>query len=168
MKINKIFRYAALLLLISANIGCDQLSKSVVRRNIDYHESIPVWNEHIVLTKVENSGAFLSLGATWPTAAKLVVFMALPILALVLAMGWLFVQKYENRTTLFGVCCLIGGGAGNLVDRLLYGSVTDFLYLHFGIFKTGIFNAADLSITLGVCLLIGQYLSNFFRWLPRL
>lgn len=168
MKSALFIRYAALLLLITANIGCDQLSKSVVRKNIGYHESIPVWKEHIVLTKVENPGAFLSLGAAWPPMTRQVVFLALPMLALALGMAWLFTQRNETRLTVFGVCCLIGGGAGNLVDRLLYGSVTDFLFLHFGMFKTGIFNAADFSITLGICLLIGQYCYNFFRWFPRL
>lgn len=168
MRFNRWLRYAAFFLLISANIGCDQLSKSVVRRNLDYHESIPVWENKIILTKVENTGAFLSLGASLPPSTKKYVFLALPALALLFAFGWLFFQKNLNRTTLFSVCCLIGGGIGNLIDRFLHGSVTDFLYLHFGVFHTGIFNAADLSITLGTCMLLGQYLYQTLRWLPRL
>lgn len=168
MKLNRLLRYAALLLFITANIGCDQLSKSLVRRKLDYHESISVWQDKIILTKVENTGAFLSFGASFPAEAKRVLFLALPTLALLFALGWLFSQKNLSRTTLFGVCCLIGGGVGNLIDRFLHGSVTDFLFLHFGIFRTGIFNAADLSITLGTSLLLGQYLYHTLRWFPRL
>ena len=50
---------------------------------------------------------------------------------------------------------IIGGGIGNIFDRIVYGSVTDFLYLNFGgIMKTGIFNIADLSVTTGMILIL--------------
>ena len=50
---------------------------------------------------------------------------------------------------------IIGGSLGNIFDRIVYGSVTDFLYLNFGgIFKTGIFNIADLSVTCGMILIL--------------
>ncbi len=45
---------------------------------------------------------------------------------------------------------IIGGGIGNLYDRILYGSVTDFLHMDFQLFRTGIFNMADVSIMIGV------------------
>ena len=61
---------------------------------------------------------------------------------------------------LIGLCFVIGGGVGNLLDRILYGSVTDFLYLKFGIFQTGIFNMADVSIMTGMFLIFLQF---FFR-----
>ena len=51
---------------------------------------------------------------------------------------------------LIGLCFVIGGGVGNLFDRMVYGSVTDFLYLKFGVFQTGIFNMADVSIMTGM------------------
>ena len=53
-----------------------------------------------------------------------------------------------------GMCFLIGGGIGNIIDRLLYGSVTDFLHIDFGLFRTGIFNLADVSIMVGIGILI--------------
>ena len=53
-----------------------------------------------------------------------------------------------------GMCFLIGGGIGNIIDRLLYGSVTDFLHIDFGLFRTGIFNLADVSIMIGIGILI--------------
>ena len=51
-----------------------------------------------------------------------------------------------------GLCSVAGGGIGNIFDRVMYGSVTDFLYVRVGIFQTGIFNFADVSITAGVLL----------------
>jgi signal peptidase II len=57
---------------------------------------------------------------------------------------------------LIGLCFVIGGGVGNLFDRILYGSVTDFLYVKFGIFQTGIFNMADVSIMAGLFIILLQ------------
>ncbi|MGB3075106.1 MAG: signal peptidase II [Chitinophagales bacterium] len=58
------------------------------------------------------------------------------------------------------MCFVIGGGIGNLIDRMLYGSVTDFLFIHSGMFRTGIFNMADTSIMLGSLLFIIPVLFN--------
>ena len=57
-----------------------------------------------------------------------------------------------------GICFLIGGGIGNIYDRIVYGSVTDFLHMDFVLFKTGIFNMADVSIMTGIGLLLLQTL----------
>jgi len=49
---------------------------------------------------------------------------------------------------------IIGGGIGNIYDRILYGSVTDFMYLELGSWHTGIFNMADVSVVIGTALLL--------------
>jgi signal peptidase II len=59
---------------------------------------------------------------------------------------------------LTGFCFVIGGGIGNVFDRIVYGSVTDFLHINFGFFQTGIFNLADLSIMTGVFIILLQSL----------
>ena len=64
-----------------------------------------------------------------------------------------------NMFTLVGFCCIIGGGIANVYDRIVYGSVTDFLHLDFGGFlRTGIFNLADVSVMVGMgCLIVGSF-----------
>jgi signal peptidase II len=64
--------------------------------------------------------------------------------------------------SIVGFSSIAGGGIANLYDRFLYGSVTDFLFMDFGgIFRTGIFNVADLSVTTGmVLLLISSFLNR--------
>jgi len=59
-----------------------------------------------------------------------------------------------DKTSIIGFSLIIGGGIGNIFDRIVYGSVTDFLYLNFEFFKTGIFNIADLSVTIGMILIL--------------
>ncbi|MBL7828798.1 MAG: hypothetical protein JNJ57_19335, partial [Saprospiraceae bacterium] len=54
MKLIKTYRILFILLIVVANIGCDQVSKSIVREHVDSHETIPLINEHFLLTKVEN------------------------------------------------------------------------------------------------------------------
>lgn len=155
MKPNSLLRYVAILLVVAVNIGCDQMSKSIVRENLEYHEDIQVVGEHVVLTKVENSGAFLSLGDSFSPMAKNLLLTALPSMTLLFLIFWLFAHN-PGKWALFGLGCIVGGGIGNIFDRIVHGSVTDFMFIQYGFFRTGIFNAADVSITFGVCLGVAQ------------
>jgi signal peptidase II len=159
MNLNTLLRYLLILLVIAVNIGCDQISKSVVRKHIEYSERIPVVDDNIVLTKVENSGAFLSLGDSLSPVAKDLLLLALPVLSILIGIWWLFRQASSLGTlALVAWCCVLGGGIGNMFDRALYGSVTDFMFVQYGFFRTGIFNAADVSITGGILVVLGLQL----------
>ena len=65
-----------------------------------------------------------------------------------------------NYYNIIGLCFMIGGGVGNVVDRVRYSSVTDFLHIDLGIVSTGVFNMADVSIMTGITLLAFQ---QFFK-----
>jgi len=143
-----------ILVIVMFNVGCDQITKSIVRNHVQSNANIKVISNQITLTNVENSGAFLSVGDSLHSGIKFVLLLLLPLA--VLLMGVYFVMTRKNLSSLltFGICCVIGGGAGNLYDRIIYGSVTDFLHIDFVIFQTGVFNAADLSIMLGMLLIM--------------
>lgn len=148
-----LLRKIALLCVVLCNIGCDQLSKEVVRERIDYREVIEVLGDTFVLTKVENTGAFLSLGNAWPEPVKWLALIVLPILILAYGLYIMFATRYISYPMAFGLAFAIGGGFGNMYDRLVYGSVTDFMHVDFGFVRSGVFNMADLSITIGVILI---------------
>jgi signal peptidase II len=150
MLIKPLIRISVLLAIIMTNIGCDQISKNMVRERIEPGVQIPIIENHVILTKVENTGAMLSLGDSWSADTKQWMLLLMPSLALFMAMTWLFFQKSLGRIGAFSLACIIGGGIGNIFDRFMYGSVTDFCYIDLGIVQTGIFNCADLSITFGV------------------
>lgn len=161
MKVKRILRTLVILTILSSNIGCDQISKGIVRQRIDYNEQIGLFNNYLTLTKIENTGAFLSLGQSLPRPLKILFLNILPIVALGLAIIYLFAKKALSKFTLVGICFVVGGGIGNISDRLIYGSVTDFIYLDFVIFQTGIFNMADVSIMTGMILiLLDSYFGN--------
>ncbi len=156
MATKSIIRIVLILLIITVNIGCDQFSKKIVKRSVLPYETIHVLNDHLTVTRVENSGAFLSAGDSMSKASKQIFLTLIPIVTMILGLVYLFLKPVSGNM-LVGLCFVIGGGVGNLFDRVLYGSVTDFLYLKFGIFQTGIFNMADVSIMAGMSVILLQF-----------
>lgn len=140
--------------MVAINIGCDQISKNIVRTNVSAYDAIHFLNNHVTITKVENTGAFLSLGDSMGMPFRIMLLIILPILTLLIGFIYVLVKKNLSEYTLMGACFVIGGGFGNIIDRTIRGSVTDFLHFRWGVFQTGIFNMADVSIMIGVFILL--------------
>lgn len=151
-------RWSVLLLLLTLNFGCDQISKRIVRNEISDYENISIIKDHFTLTRVENTGAFLSLGDNMPYIFRLIILTGLPLLFLLYGLYFLFTKRNLPMTMQIALCFLIGGGVGNLYDRILHGSVTDFMHMDFYLFQTGVFNFADISIMTGISILLFQSL----------
>ncbi|MES2417165.1 MAG: signal peptidase II [Bacteroidota bacterium] len=149
-----------LLVIVALNVGCDQISKTIVRQKIDDYENISIIKDHFTLTKVENTGAFLSIGDSLPAAVRFTILSLFPILVLGYGLFYLFVKTDLPKGLQLGLCFLLGGGIGNIYDRIRFGSVTDFLHIDFGLFRTGVFNFADVSIMIGAGLL---FIYTFIR-----
>ena len=142
------------IILISVNISCDQFTKAMVRKQISPSEQITVIPDHLTLTNIENSGAFLSMGQTWWQPLKSVLFIVLPTIVLLLGMYYMLRLGGRRPWLTLALGFAIGGGIGNMIDRLRYGSVTDFVHIRVGPLQTGIFNMADVSIMIGVGVLL--------------
>jgi signal peptidase II len=161
MKRKSIIRAIAIIVILAVNIGCDQISKSIVRNRIDGHERIAVVENYVTLMRVENEGAFLSLGDSLPRVVRFIFLSLFPLAILGFGIGYLFTRKNLSKSMLLGFAFVIGGGIGNLYDRLVYGSVTDFMHIDFVIFQTGIFNMADVSIMTGMAIvIIGSFMER--------
>ncbi len=151
----KLSRTLSIILLIAFNIAIDQISKFVVRAKIAQHEVIEVIGETFIMTKVENEGAFLGLGSDLGPALKWILLLILPLIVLAGVIYYIITNKDLDRMSLIAFCCIVGGGIANVFDRFMYGSVTDFFHIDLGgVFRTGIFNVADMSVSLGMILLI--------------
>jgi signal peptidase II len=156
-----ILRAIVIFSILAINVGCDQISKSMVRNRIDENEQISVVKNYVRLMRVENEGAFLSLGNSLPKVVRFILLSLVPLAILGFGIGYLFTKKNLSKTMLLGFAFVIGGGIGNLYDRLIYGSVTDFMHIDFVIFQTGIFNMADVSIMTGMTIvIIGSFLDR--------
>lgn len=154
MKAKRIFNILLILVVLVCNVGCDQVSKAIARNSLSDYQTVSLVNDHIKLMKVENKGAFLSIGSALPVFLRIVLLNVLPLIVLGLAGFYVFAKANVSRLTTIGTCFVIGGGLGNLYDRMVYGSVTDFLHIDFVIFQTGIFNLADVSIMVGVFVIL--------------
>lgn len=142
-----------ILILVLLNIGCDQISKNIVRKNVNQNEYIQLVNDNFILTNVENTGAMLGFGEGFPPILKIILLQILPVVVLIALLINILRKTYINKWLIGAFAFVIGGGIGNLIDRIAHGKVTDFFILKLGFFKTGIFNMADVSVTLGIILI---------------
>jgi signal peptidase II len=130
-------------LVAIAVIVADQVTKAIVRADIGPYEQIHVL-PGVKLVRTENTGvAFSVLSGGGP----LVVIVALLALAALLAF---FVTHLRRRLVWLPTGLLLGGAAGNLIDRVRAGSVTDFIKLP----HWPAFNVADIGVTVGVIVLV--------------
>jgi signal peptidase II len=141
--------------LIIINIVLDQVSKIWVRASVAPNSKTEIIGEYFTLRNVENSGAFLGMGSNLNPILNVVFLKIIPVLV----MGYILVHVFRNkdldRLSLIGFACIVGGGIANIFDRFRFGHVTDFFHIDLGgVFKTGIFNIADMSVMLGLGLLI--------------
>lgn len=142
-----------LLIAIVATISCDRITKHVATSALAGARSHSFLADTIRLEYAENTGAFLSLGADWPSWARTTVFgvgNALLLCALVLTA----IRLRWRRPALLGVSLFATGGGSNLLDRILYGNVIDFMNVGVGPWRTGIFNFADMAIMIGAAIVL--------------
>ena len=131
----------------------DQTTKAIVERSMTLHESIPLL-PFFSLTYVRNTGAAFGLLAELPTALRLPLFVVVTIGAVWALVSYLRQVRLDESWVAAALGGILGGAAGNLVCRLRYGEVVDFLHLHYGGFDWPMFNVADSAITVGVALVL--------------
>ena len=150
-------RRAWLFALIVVLLVCDQATKVLARARL--RDRAPRDYGIVTLVYAENAGAFLSLGEGLPRMARRVVFDGLVTAGIAIAAWFLLTGRVRGRGDDVALALIVGGGTGNLIDRLRFGGyVTDFLYLHAGRLHTGVFNVADVWITGGVLWLMLAWL----------
>jgi len=150
-----------IVLLIVFNIAIDQISKVWVRANFDYGETKSLIGEKFIMQYVENQGAFLGMGSDMHPTLKLILLLILPTIVLGYVIYYIIKNKELDRMSLIAFCCIVGGGIANVFDRFTRSEVTDFFFINLGgIFKTGIFNVADVSVTTGMLMLLFSGLFN--------
>ena len=142
-------------LLIIFNIAIDQISKVIVRNTLTFREEVNVIGDYFQLIWVENKGAFLGMGSDMDPTLRLIFLLILPTLVLGYVIYYIIKTKELDKLSLIAFCCIAGGGIANVFDRIAFGQVTDFFFINLGgVFKTGIFNIADLSVTIGMVMLL--------------
>ncbi|MAW67480.1 MAG: signal peptidase II [Flavobacteriaceae bacterium] len=159
--LNNKVRHILITLIVLLSISIDQISKIWVRNNFESYNETSIIGDIFTLIKVENTGAFLGMGSELSEIPRVFLLIILPVVVLISITIYTYIDKTLDKISIIGFSLIIGGGVANIFDRIVYGSVTDFLYINLGgIFKTGIFNIADLSVTTGMILIL---ISSFKR-----
>jgi signal peptidase II len=153
MKLSK--RSIYIISVIVLTVFVDQISKILVRANINPAEQIQLIGEYFIMMNVENEGAFLGMGSELNESLRIILLLILPIIVLGFVLRYIIKDKTLDNLSLFAFSSIIGGGIANVFDRIAYGSVTDFFYIKLtDLLRTGIFNLADLSVTTGMIILV--------------
>lgn len=130
----------------------DQITKYIVTANMALADTIQIIKNFFRITYVQNTGA------AWSFMAGNRIFFIFITLAILLILIYMLIKK-ENLSKkegiLFGI--LIGGILGNMIDRILYGYVIDFLDFNFGGYDFPVFNVADTFIVLSGILIMLMY-----------
>jgi len=159
-------RFGLLALIVSTVLILDQLTKWQVTRTLRLHESIAIIPDLFSITYIRNSGAAFGILAGSHSGFRLVFFGITSALALAL-LGTIYVRlSPADWLGQVSVAAIFGGAVGNLIDRVRFGEVIDFLDFSLLGYHWPAFNVADAAITAGVCFLIGHFFRTRRRF-PR-
>jgi len=140
--------------IIAVVIGIDQWSKLWAVNTLMGEPSTSYLNDFFRLTFARNTGAFLSLGSGLSDDWRYWVLTILPVLVLLFLLYQTLFSKTMPQWQIIAFSAILGGGISNIFDRLMYGSVVDFLNMGLGGLRTGIFNVADMAIMAGLFMMI--------------
>jgi signal peptidase II len=144
-------RYRLLSIICLIILVLDQATKLYVDTNFRLHESLPVIDGFFNLTYVRNKGAAFGILAN--SSVRIPFFITVSVVAM-LGILWYIKRIRDDQKVVFIALALIFSGAfGNLIDRIRYGEVIDFLDFFWRNHHWPAFNVADSAITIGVALL---------------
>jgi len=126
----------------------DQVSKAIMASRLLLGRPVPLLGDFVRLTLVHNTGAAFGLfpGSRLP-------FILISILAIGVVLYLFARAAYHGLMNRILLGCILGGALGNLVDRIRWGRVVDFIDVGVGTLRWPVFNVADSAVTLGVILL---------------
>jgi signal peptidase II len=141
-------------ILVVTLVVADQITKALVRRALDLHESVSVIPDLLALTRVHNTGAAFGMFNSLDFPAKTLLLTVVASLALA-GVAWYAISiPASERLARLGVACILGGAIGNLIDRVTAGYVLDFVDASWRGWHFWAFNVADAAISIGVILMI--------------
>ena len=140
-------------LVAAAVVVADQATKAAVERSMTLHQSIDVL-PFFALTYLRNTGAAFGVLAAAPASVRLPLFFLVTVVAVGALVSFVRRTPPDARSLVAALGAVLGGALGNLVCRVRYGEVIDFLDLHWGAVHWPPFNVADSAITVGVAFLL--------------
>ncbi len=144
--------------LSAAVFAVDRVTKAVIEARVSAFDVHPVIPGFFDIVHSQNRGVAFGLMNDSTSAWRTVVLIVFSAAALLLVAGLLWKASRLDRWTAAGLALVLGGAAGNLFDRILWGRVTDFLEFYIGDLHWPTFNVADSCIVIGSGLLLLELL----------
>lgn len=132
----------------------DQITKAAILKNFFIHESRPVVDGFFNLVYVMNPGAAFGFLASMSENFRYSFFIGMTVLVIALIIYYIVTSKSQNALYVISLTLIFSGAVGNLIDRIRFGAVVDFLDVYIGTAHWPAFNVADSSITMGAILMI--------------
>ena len=132
----------------------DQATKIIVDRTLPFNQSIPVIDNLFSLTYIRNTGAAFGILAGSGGSFRRLFLIAFSVVAIGFIMIMLRRLPPNEKGLIAALSFILGGAAGNLIDRILYGEVIDFLDFYWSRYHWPAFNVADSFITVGVMIIL--------------
>ena len=153
--------------IAGAIVALDQATKALVRSRFELHDSPEIIPGLFNLTRVHNYGAAFGLMNAADFPFKTVVLSIVATVALLALTVYASTLPVEQLLARVGLALIVGGAAGNLIDRLTAGYVVDFVDVYWRNWHFWAFNVADAAITVGVAFMILDLLDVRTRRVPR-
>ncbi len=139
--------------VILITVFVDQVSKTAIRHLVAHHGSIVMIDGFFNLVYVKNKGMAFGIMNRQDIVPIPYLLTGITIFAIMLLMLWYLSFRQKNRWINIAVAMIMGGAIGNLIDRIRFSGVIDFLDCHIGSWHWPAFNVADSAITIGVIIL---------------
>jgi signal peptidase II len=147
-------KYLRLVIVAGLIVGADQLTKALILKHLPLHKSITVIPGLFDITHILNPGGAFGLMANMSVMIRTIVFLFISSLAVGLIFYFYIKTPHRYTFLAIGFALIFGGAIGNLVDRVRFGMVVDFLDFYIGKHHWPAFNIADSAITAGIFIFI--------------
>ncbi|MBW1867420.1 MAG: signal peptidase II [Deltaproteobacteria bacterium] len=142
------------MLIAGGVVALDQMTKALVLKTMALYHSIPVISGFFNLTHIRNPGGAFGFMARQGPGVRAFLFLAVSFLAIIL-LFYLYRKIPRSYQWLSaGLALIMGGAMGNLIDRIRFGEVVDFLDFYAGAYHWPAFNVADSAVTVGILVLL--------------
>lgn len=147
-------RYRPLLAVTPAFVVLDQWTKYLVDHRMLLHQSVPILPGWFELTYVRNRGAVFGFLAGIDSWWRMPFFLTFSAIAVVLLAIFYIRSRPDQGLLRLSLALILAGAVGNVIDRLRFGYVIDFLDVHWHHYHWPAFNIADSAISVGICLML--------------
>ena len=153
-------KYVKLVLIAGVVIILDQITKAIILNTMPLHDSIPVIDGFFNITHIHNRGGAFGIFAGASSGVRTILFLVISTFAAFFVLYFYSTLPKSHKFLAFGFALIFGGAVGNLIDRIRFGEVVDFLDFYIGNSHYPAFNVADSAITIGITILFFHIVFN--------